>query len=64
MVKVTVCDPYGEVAFPVVDAFTLDEIREIREEFRKGGGYAAMHPDNVLDLFIWKLEQVAKRKEV
>lgn len=52
MVKVTVCDPYGEAAFPVVNAYTLDEIREKFEEFKGMTGWRGLDAENAIESFI------------
>lgn len=52
MVKVTICDPYGEAAFPVVNAYTVKDMREKFEEFKDTTGWRGLDAENAIESFI------------
>lgn len=52
MVKKIICDPWGEAAFPVVDAYTVEEIENIFEEFRDKSGWKGLDAESAVECFI------------
>lgn len=52
MERITICDPFGDAAFPTVNAFTLDEIREKFEEFKGKTGWRGLDAENAIESFI------------
>lgn len=52
MERITICDPFGEAAFPVVDAFTIDDLKEAFEEFKSKTGWRGLDAENAIESFI------------